>query len=198
MSNTSGGYYFAPPSHWPVVGSIALFFLAVGGVMLMNSIGGGIIPFAIGFFTLVYMLFGWFGTVIRESEGGLFNKQVDNFIVNQQTEHTVGNLRDPSAGPRYAAALADVIAGGGSADDVQAIMDQININMGRPIGTPITQQDDDPLAVFRGDHRAHVRSLFEARRHLERAGARGEFRHQAIAGVADGNDRGNGHAALAG
>ena len=23
------------------------------------------------------MLFGWFGTVIRESEGGLFNKQVD-------------------------------------------------------------------------------------------------------------------------
>jgi len=26
---------------------------------------------------LVYMMFGWFGTVIRESEGGSFNKQVD-------------------------------------------------------------------------------------------------------------------------
>jgi cytochrome c oxidase subunit III len=72
-----GGYYFAPPSHWPIVGSVALFFLAVGGVLLMNSHGTGWIPFAIGFFTLVYMLFGWFGTVIRESEGGLFNKQVD-------------------------------------------------------------------------------------------------------------------------
>ncbi|HEX4943071.1 MAG TPA: cytochrome c oxidase subunit 3, partial [Usitatibacteraceae bacterium] len=31
----------------------------------------------IGAAVLVYMLFGWFGTVIRESEGGLFNKQVD-------------------------------------------------------------------------------------------------------------------------
>jgi cytochrome c oxidase subunit 3 len=71
------GYYFAPPSHWPVVGSTALFFLATGGVLLMNSYGFGWIPFAIGFFILVYMLFGWFGTVIRESEGGLFNSQVD-------------------------------------------------------------------------------------------------------------------------
>src|SRR5271154_5647285 len=73
----STGYYFAPPSHWPIVGSIALFFLATGGILLMNSYDVGWVPFAIGFFTLVYMLFGWFGTVIRESEGGLFNTQVD-------------------------------------------------------------------------------------------------------------------------
>ena len=72
-----GGYYFAPPSHWPIVGSVALLAMAFGGVMLMNSIGGGGIVFAIGVAILVYMLFGWFGTVIRESEGGLFNKQVD-------------------------------------------------------------------------------------------------------------------------
>jgi len=71
------GYYFAPPSHWPVVGSTALFFLASGAVLLFNGYGVGWIPLAIGLFTLVYMLFGWFGTVIRESEGGLFNKQVD-------------------------------------------------------------------------------------------------------------------------
>jgi len=51
--------------------------MAVGGVMLMNSVGGGGIVFGIGVAILVYMLFGWFGTVIRESEGGLFNKQVD-------------------------------------------------------------------------------------------------------------------------
>src|SRR5207237_631884 len=54
-----------------------MFFLASGGVLLMNGYGGGWIPFGVGFFTLVYMLFGWFGTVIRESEGGLFNGQVD-------------------------------------------------------------------------------------------------------------------------
>ena len=78
MSNThTTGYYFAPPSHWPVVGSAALFMLAIGAVLLFNSYGVGWLPFAAGFFTLVYMLFGWFGTVIRESEGGLFNQQVD-------------------------------------------------------------------------------------------------------------------------
>jgi cytochrome c oxidase subunit 3 len=27
--------------------------------------------------TIIYMMFGWFGTVIHESEGGKFNKQVD-------------------------------------------------------------------------------------------------------------------------
>jgi cytochrome c oxidase subunit III len=74
VANThTTGYYFAPPSHWPVVGSLALFFMAIGGVLLMNSHGEGWLPFAIGFFILVYMLFGWFGQVIRESEGGLFN-----------------------------------------------------------------------------------------------------------------------------
>ncbi len=72
-----GGYYFAPPSHWPIVGSVALLTMAVGGVLLMNSMGGGGIVFGIGAAILVYMLFGWFGTVIRESQGGLFNKQVD-------------------------------------------------------------------------------------------------------------------------
>ena len=71
------GYYFAPPSHWPVVGSTAIFFLAWSAVLGFNGYGVGWISFVIGAFTLLYMLFGWFGTVIRESEGGLFNNQVD-------------------------------------------------------------------------------------------------------------------------
>ena len=73
-----GGYYFAPPSHWPLVGSAALLLMAFGGVMLMNSVGGGGLVFGVGSAILVYMLFGWFGTVIRESQGGLYNKQVDS------------------------------------------------------------------------------------------------------------------------
>jgi len=72
------GYYFAPPSHWPIVGSVALFFLAFGAVLLFNSYGVGWVSLSLGFFILVYMLFGWFGTVIRESEGGMFNSQVDH------------------------------------------------------------------------------------------------------------------------
>jgi cytochrome c oxidase subunit 3 len=74
----STGYYFAPPSKWPIVGSCALLFLAVSGVLLFNGYHVGWISFAIGFLVLLYMLFGWFGTVIHESEGGLFNSQVDS------------------------------------------------------------------------------------------------------------------------
>ncbi len=78
MSAHTGGYYFAPPSKWPLVGSTALFLMAIGGVLAMNSIQpGGWIFLAIGSAVLVWMLFGWFGDVIGESEKGLYDKQVD-------------------------------------------------------------------------------------------------------------------------
>ena len=75
--HAEGGYYLAPPSHWPIVGSIALFTMAVGAILLMNKVGPGPYVLAAGALILVYMLFGWFGTVIRESEAGKYNKQVD-------------------------------------------------------------------------------------------------------------------------
>ncbi|MDX2219779.1 MAG: cytochrome c oxidase subunit 3 [Burkholderiales bacterium] len=78
MSAHTGGYYFAPPSKWPLVGSTALFFMAIGGVLAMNSIQpGGWIILAFGSAILIWMLFGWFGDVISESERGLYDKQVD-------------------------------------------------------------------------------------------------------------------------
>ncbi|MFM7294280.1 MAG: cytochrome c oxidase subunit 3 [Burkholderiales bacterium] len=78
MSATTGGYYFAPPSKWPVVGSTALMFLGAGTVLWMNQIQPyGAALQLIGFAVLIYMLFGWFGNVISESEAGLYNKQVD-------------------------------------------------------------------------------------------------------------------------
>ena len=78
MSAATGGYYFAPPSKWPVVGAIALLFMGAGGATTMNQIQPfGWSSLAIGFSILVYMLFGWFGQVIRESESGMFNQQVD-------------------------------------------------------------------------------------------------------------------------
>ncbi len=78
MSTATGGYYFAPPSKWPVVGSTALFFFASGLVLWMNQIQpwGGV-SLVIGLSILVYMLFGWFAIVIHESESGMYNKQVD-------------------------------------------------------------------------------------------------------------------------
>ena len=76
MSQIQGKYYIAPPSHWPIIGSCALFLMASGFVMLINELGGGGYILLAGVAVLAFMLFGWFGSVIRESEGGLFNQQV--------------------------------------------------------------------------------------------------------------------------
>lgn len=77
MLSESTSYYLPQPSHWPVVGSCALFLMTFGGVLWMNGIGSGPWVTLAGMVTIVYMMFGWFGTVIRESEGGKYNKQVD-------------------------------------------------------------------------------------------------------------------------
>ena len=77
MLGQSSRYYLPEPSHWPIVGSCALFLMAFGAVLWMNGTAVGFWVTAAGFAVLAYMLFGWFGTVIRESEGGKFNKQVD-------------------------------------------------------------------------------------------------------------------------
>jgi cytochrome c oxidase subunit 3 len=70
--------YFVPdPSTWPIFGSIALLLMASGAVMWMNQIGAGAYVLLAGAAVLVFMLFGWFGSVIRESEGGRYNKRVD-------------------------------------------------------------------------------------------------------------------------
>jgi cytochrome c oxidase subunit 3 len=70
-------YYLPAPSHWPIVGSVAVFLLAMSGVLLFNGMGAGWYTLAAAFAVLVYFLFGWFGTVIGESESGKFNDQVD-------------------------------------------------------------------------------------------------------------------------
>ena len=77
MSASHSGYYLPEPSHWPILGSIGLFSIFAGSAIWLNgsSAGGLIIGFGIAVF--LYMLFGWFGTVIRESVAGTYNQQVD-------------------------------------------------------------------------------------------------------------------------
>ena len=70
-------YYVPEPSRWPIFGSVALLLMAFGAASWLNHIEIGPYLVAAGFAVLIYMLFGWFGTVIRESEGGKFNQQVD-------------------------------------------------------------------------------------------------------------------------
>jgi cytochrome c oxidase subunit 3 len=78
MTPTAKPYYFVPqPSHWPVVGSVALLLMGMGAAFWFNSVAAGPWMVLAGFCALVVMMFGWFGTVIGESEGHLYNKRVD-------------------------------------------------------------------------------------------------------------------------
>ncbi len=70
-------YYFPHGSRLPFFGSVSLFTLMEGAAALLNgaAIGGWV--FGLGFILLFTLFFLWFGAVIRESQGGLYNEQVD-------------------------------------------------------------------------------------------------------------------------
>src|SRR6476619_2755677 len=76
--NGTGPYYFVPqPSHWPITGSCALLLMGMGAAFWMNSVAAGPWLVLAGFCVLLFMMFGWFGAVITESEGHKYSKQVD-------------------------------------------------------------------------------------------------------------------------
>jgi cytochrome c oxidase subunit 3 len=77
MEHAEKRYYIPHGSHWPIVGTIALMLIMVGAANWLNGSESAKYLFAAGFGVLIYMLFGWFGTVIRESEAGLYNDDVD-------------------------------------------------------------------------------------------------------------------------
>lgn len=70
-------YYIPAPSYWPIIGSLALLITASGFVLLLQQEKSGPYIMATGILVLIYMVFGWFATVIRENQKGLFNGQVD-------------------------------------------------------------------------------------------------------------------------
>ena len=76
-SSGNGDYYLPSPSPWPIVASVGLFTLAGGFVMLVNNADSAPYVMLAGGLIITYMFFGWFGKVVRESEGGLFNHDVD-------------------------------------------------------------------------------------------------------------------------
>jgi cytochrome c oxidase subunit 3 len=76
-STTKDTYYIPSKAQWPIVGSIGLTTLLAGFANFLNGAGFGSTMMIVGVGILVTMLFGWFGTVIAESESGMFNGQVD-------------------------------------------------------------------------------------------------------------------------
>jgi len=77
MTSTSGGYYVPHGSHWPIIGSIGLFVMLHGFGDYLNGHGIGSTIMLAGALILLVMVFGWFRTVINESEAGTYNLQVD-------------------------------------------------------------------------------------------------------------------------
>ena len=66
-------HYAVPaPMPWPIMGSMALFMMALGAVFVFNGSAAGWIGLAAGVVLLLYMMVRWFGDVIRESEAGKY------------------------------------------------------------------------------------------------------------------------------
>ena len=79
MSKTDknlNAYYLPAPSHWPITGSLGLFALASGAAAMLNGANVGWLFMMLGFAMVVIMIYGWFSTVIEESESGLYNHHV--------------------------------------------------------------------------------------------------------------------------
>jgi len=70
-------YYIPHGSKWPIVGSVALFTTMLGVSSWLNGVQVGPWVFYTGLAMVAFMFFGWFGTVIGESQGGLYNAGVD-------------------------------------------------------------------------------------------------------------------------
>jgi len=76
-THTDEHYYVPHGSHWPAVGSLGLLFLMVGVSSWLNGADFGFYVMLTGVAIVIFMVTGWFGEVIGESEGGLYNAQVD-------------------------------------------------------------------------------------------------------------------------
>ena len=75
--HAEGTYYVPQGSKWPIVGSLGMITMLVSAANWMNGNATAQWTFWLGIGIMIFMLFGWFGTVIRESETGMYNAQVD-------------------------------------------------------------------------------------------------------------------------
>jgi len=72
-----GTYYVPHTARWPIIGSVGLFLLMLGAGSWLNGVATGPWLTLTGAAVLIFMLFGWFAEVIRESESGLYNATGD-------------------------------------------------------------------------------------------------------------------------
>lgn len=71
-------YYVPHSSRWPIIAAIGLFMLALGAATCFHGDSFGPYILSGGIFVIIYMMVGWFGSVINESESGLYNLQMEH------------------------------------------------------------------------------------------------------------------------
>ena len=93
MSTPAGGYYCPEPSPWPIIASTHHLRQPCSGAALMiNDVAIGKWMFAAGAAGVIFMMFGWWNTVIRESMGGNYNDDVDlSFSYDYGLVHLLGS-----------------------------------------------------------------------------------------------------------
>jgi cytochrome c oxidase subunit 3 len=70
-------YYVPNPVIYPVIVSLGLLLLAAGFIFNVNNYSAGTWMMLAGFALILSMLFKWMGSIIAESEGGLYKKWED-------------------------------------------------------------------------------------------------------------------------
>ena len=77
MATDSGSYYVPHEAKWPIVGSVGLCIFFVGFANWLNGGSAGFPMFLAGMAIVIFMMYGWFSLVVKESESGTYNSQVD-------------------------------------------------------------------------------------------------------------------------
>ncbi|MBS7717353.1 cytochrome c oxidase subunit 3, partial [Vibrio cholerae] len=81
--STHDTYYVPAQSKWPIIATIGLLVTVYGLAEWFNDLKAarpeshGPWIFFVGGLLLAYMVFGWFGAVIKESRAGLYSAQMD-------------------------------------------------------------------------------------------------------------------------
>ncbi len=70
--------YIVPPSYWPAIGSIALFFIVIGVVNWLHGAQWGPWSILLGTVVLVFMIVGWFKEIIHENKTVLYGDAVND------------------------------------------------------------------------------------------------------------------------
>lgn len=61
-------YHLVDPSFWPIMAASGALIAALGGTWALN--GGNIFPFVVGMVIILYVMYGWFRDIVKESQGG--------------------------------------------------------------------------------------------------------------------------------